>query len=107
MNETVVRQLARRRKAVVLASCCMSVLIVSMDATIVNVAIPSIRAGLSASPSQMQWVFDIYTLMVASLLLLSGAMADRFGRRRTFQIGLTVFASASLLCSVAPPTSKC
>ncbi|SBS77756.1 Drug resistance transporter, EmrB/QacA subfamily [uncultured Mycobacterium sp.] len=80
----------------------MSVLIVSMDATIVNVAIPSIRAGLSASPSQMQWVFDIYTLMVASLLLLSGAMADRFGRRRTFQIGLTVFASASLLCSVAP-----
>lgn len=85
----------------------MSVLIVSMDATIVNVAIPSIRAGLSASPSQMQWVFDIYTLMVASLLLLSGAMADRFGRRRTFQIGLTVFASAPCCAAWPPPTSKC
>lgn len=80
----------------------MSVLIVSMDVTIANVAIPSIRTDLSASPSQMQWVFDIYTLMVATLLLLSGATADRFGRRRTFQIGLTVFALASLLCSVAP-----
>ncbi len=54
----------------------------SIDVTIANVAIPSIRADLSASPSQMQWVIDIYTLMVASLLLLSGAMADRFGRRR-------------------------
>lgn len=102
VNESVVRQLSARRKAIVLASCCMSVLIVSLDATIINVAIPSIRAGLSASPAQMQWVFDIYTLMIASLLLLAGAMADRFGRRRIFQIGLTVFALASLVCSVAP-----
>ncbi|RDH74268.1 MFS transporter [Mycolicibacterium moriokaense] len=102
MNESAVGQLSRRRKAFVLASCCMSVLIVSTDVTIVNVAIPSIRAEFSASPSQMQWLVDIYTLMVASLLLLSGATADRFGRRRTLQIGLMVFASASLLCSVAP-----
>jgi len=102
VNETVVERLSRRHKAFVLASCCLSVLIVSIDVTIANVAIPSIRADLSASPSQMQWVIDIYTLMVASLLLLSGAMADRFGRRRTLQIGLTIFASASLLCSVAP-----
>ncbi|WP_396921324.1 MFS transporter, partial [Mycolicibacterium sp.] len=83
-------------------SCCLSLLIVSMDATIVNVAIPSIRADLKATPSQLQWVIDIYTLALASVLLLSGAMGDRFGRRRTFQVGLTVFATASLLCSVAP-----
>src|SRR3954462_5860916 len=73
-----------------------------MDATIVNVAIPNIRADLHASASQLQWVIDIYTLVLASLLLLSGATADRFGRRRTFQIGLTVFAIGSLLCSLSP-----
>ena len=102
MNETVVRSLSARRKAIILVSCCLSLLIVSMDATIVNVAIPSIRADLGASASQLQWVVDIYTLALASLLLLSGAAADRFGRRRTFQIGLTLFAVASLLCSIAP-----
>src|SRR5690242_7211146 len=73
-----------------------------MDATIVNVAIPNIRADLGAKASQLQWVIDIYTLVLASLLLLSGATADRFGRRRTFQIGLTVFALGSLLCSLSP-----
>ncbi|MGV0598984.1 MFS transporter, partial [Mycolicibacterium pulveris] len=85
-----------RRKAIILMSCCLSLLIVSMDATIVNVAIPSIRDDLNASASQLQWIIDIYTLVLASLLLLSGAAADRFGRRRTYQLGLTVFALASL-----------
>lgn len=83
-------------------TCCLSLLIVSMDATIVNVAIPSIRADLGASPSQLQWVVDIYTLVLASLLMLSGAAGDRFGRRRVFQIGLTIFALGSLMCSLAP-----
>ena len=102
MDETIVRSLSARRKGIILVSCCLSLLIVSMDATIVNVAIPNIRADLGASASQLQWVIDIYTLVLASLLLLSGAAADRFGRRRTFQIGLTVFAVGSLLCSLAP-----
>jgi EmrB/QacA subfamily drug resistance transporter len=99
VNATV---LTSRRKAIILVTCCMSLLIVSMDATIVNVAIPSIRTDLGASASQLQWVVDIYTLVLASLLLLAGAAADRFGRRRTFQIGLTVFAFGSLMCSLAP-----
>ncbi|MGV0716130.1 DHA2 family efflux MFS transporter permease subunit [Mycolicibacterium sp. XJ662] len=94
--------MSARRKAIILVTCCLSLLIVSMDATIVNVAIPSIRADLDASASQLQWVIDIYTLVLASLLLLAGAAADRFGRRRTFQLGLTIFATASLLCSIAP-----
>ncbi len=94
--------LSPRRKAIILASLCLSLLIVTMDATIVNVAIPSIRAELHASPPQLQWVIDIYTLVLASLLLLAGATADRFGRRRTFEVGLTVFAIGSLLCSLAP-----
>jgi EmrB/QacA subfamily drug resistance transporter len=94
--------LSRRRKLIILISCCLSLLIVSMDATIVNVAIPSIRTELGASASQLEWVIDIYTLVLASLLLLSGATADRFGRRRVFQTGLMVFAAGSLLCSLAP-----
>lgn len=102
MNETVVRSLSARHKGIILLSCCLSLLIVSMDATIVNVAIPSIRADFHASTSQIQWVIDIYTLVLASLLLLAGATGDRFGRRRTFQTGLTIFALASLMCSLAP-----
>jgi EmrB/QacA subfamily drug resistance transporter len=101
MNETV-GALSTRRKAIILTSCCLSLLIVSMDATIVNVAIPNIRAELGASTSQLQWVIDIYTLVLASLLMLSGATGDRFGRRRVFQIGLIIFAAGSLLCSLAP-----
>ncbi|MFT4125633.1 MAG: MFS transporter [Gordonia sp. (in: high G+C Gram-positive bacteria)] len=94
--------LTSRRKAAILATCCMSLLIVSMDATIVNVSLPAIRADLHASVSELQWVVDIYTLVLASLLMLSGATADRFGRRRVFQIGLLLFAVGSLLCSLAP-----
>ncbi|MCV7227633.1 MFS transporter [Mycolicibacterium komossense] len=101
MIETV-SGLSRGRKAIILVSCCLSLLIVSMDATIVNVAIPAIRSDLHASAQDIQWVIDIYTLVLASLLLLSGATADRFGRRRVFQIGLLVFAAGSLLCSLAP-----
>lgn len=101
MNATI-DTLTPRRKAIILVSCCLSLLIVSMDATIVNVAIPSIRTDLHASPSELQWVVDVYTLVLASLLMLSGATGDRFGRRRVFQIGLIVFAVGSLLCSLAP-----
>ncbi|MDT5335170.1 MAG: hypothetical protein QOD90_675 [Mycobacterium sp.] len=101
MNTTI-DTLTTRRKAIILVSCCLSLLIVSMDMTIVNVAIPAIRTDLRASASQLQWVLDVYTLVLASLLMLSGATGDRFGRRRVFQIGLTVFAIGSLLCSLAP-----
>jgi EmrB/QacA subfamily drug resistance transporter len=101
VNENV-GELSGRRKAIILFSCCLSLLIVSMDATIVNVALPTIRTDLFASPSQLQWVIDVYTLVLASLLLLAGATADRFGRRTVFQIGLGAFAVGSLLCSLAP-----
>src|ERR1700712_1816712 len=73
-----------------------------MDATIVNVAIPSIRTDLQASPSQLQWVVDVYTLVLASLLMLAGATGDRFGRRRGFPIGLVGFAPGSGLGTLAP-----
>src|SRR6201994_387748 len=91
-----------RRRWLILAICCMSLLIVGTDATIVNVALPAIRRDLGASVSGLQWAVDAYTLVLGSLLMASGSMADRFGRRRVFQIGLVLFTLGSLLCSLAP-----
>jgi EmrB/QacA subfamily drug resistance transporter len=86
---------------IVLGVCCLSLLLVGMDVTIVNVALPAIQHDLHASLSGLQWVVDAYTLVVASLLMLSGSISDRFGRRRVFQTGLVMFISGSLLCSMA------
>jgi EmrB/QacA subfamily drug resistance transporter len=80
----------------------MSLLIVGMDNTIVNVALPSIQREFHASVAGLQWTIDAYLVVLASLLMLSGSMADRFGRRRTFQLGLVIFTLGSLLCSLAP-----
>jgi EmrB/QacA subfamily drug resistance transporter len=90
-----------RRNAAILATCCLSLFVVSLDTTVVNVALPSIRRELDASVAGLQWVIDAYTVVLASLLTLSGSTADRVGRRRTFQFGLALFTGASLLCSVA------
>jgi EmrB/QacA subfamily drug resistance transporter len=91
-----------RRRLVILVTCCLALVLTAMDATIVNVALPAIRRELSASVAELQWSIDSYTIVVASCLLLAGSIADRFGRRRTFQVGLLVFSLGSLLCSVAP-----
>jgi EmrB/QacA subfamily drug resistance transporter len=80
----------------------MSLLVVSIDNTIVNVALPKIQRDLHASVSGLQWVIDGYTLVLASLLMLAGSSADRLGRRRVFQTGLALFTLGSLLCSVSP-----
>jgi EmrB/QacA subfamily drug resistance transporter len=93
---------SRGRRMLVLAICCMSLFIVGLDATIVNIALPSIQHDLHASVSGLQWTVDAYTLVLASFLMLSGSTADRVGRRRIFQIGLTLFTLGSLLCSLAP-----
>src|SRR6201981_1416478 len=74
------------------AICCMSLLIVGMDVTIVNVALPAIQKDLHAGLAGLQWILDAYTLVVASFLMLAGSMSDRFGRRRGFQVGLGVFS---------------
>ncbi len=95
-------ELSRKRRLLVLAICCLSLLVVVMDSTIVNVALHTIHLDLHASLSDLQWTIDAYTLVLASLLILSGSTGDRVGRRRTFQIGLAVFTLGSALCSVAP-----
>ncbi|MEH3053895.1 MAG: MFS transporter [Patulibacter minatonensis] len=86
----------------ILAICCFSLLLIGLDATAVNVALPSVRADLDASVAELQWTVDAYTVVMASFLMLAGATADRIGRRRTFVTGLLVFTGASVLCSVAP-----
>ncbi len=90
------------RPGLVLVICCLSMLIVGMDVTIVNVALPAIQRDLHASLSGLQWIVDAYTLVVASLLMLAGSMSDRFGRRRVFSDRpLSWFISGSVLCSIA------
>ena len=91
----------RRHRLFILCICCMSILMVSMDVTIVNVALPSLQHSLHTSIRGAQWAIDAYTLVLASLLLLSGSTADRIGRRKVFQIGLVIFSIGSLLCSLA------
>src|SRR5881398_3039277 len=95
-------QLSRPRRMLVLGICCMSLLIVGLDTTIVNVALPSIHRALNASVSGLQWTIDAYTLVLASLLMLAGSTADRIGRRLVFQIGLVVFSLGSLMCALSP-----
>jgi EmrB/QacA subfamily drug resistance transporter len=90
------------RPNLILGICCLSLLMVGMDVTIVNVALPAIQREFHASVSRLQWLMDAYTLVVASLLMLAGSTADRLGRRRIFQTGMALFTLASLLCSLAP-----
>src|SRR2546429_4142987 len=95
-------ELSRRRRFLVLATCCASIVVVIMDISIVNVALPTMRRDLHASVSGLQWTVDAYTLVLASFLVLAGSTADRVGRRRVFQIGLATFGLGSLLCGLAP-----
>jgi EmrB/QacA subfamily drug resistance transporter len=97
-----VPELTRNRRLVVLGICCFSLLIVGLDNTVVNVALPTIAAGLHVHVSGLQWIVDAYTMVLASLLMLAGATADRFGRRRVFRVGLAVLIIGSALCSAAP-----
>lgn len=89
------------RKWWTLVVVCAATFMLLLDVTIVVVALPDIKTALGASFSQLQWVTDAYALALASLLLTSGSIADKFGRRRIFSIGLVIFTLGSLLCGVA------
>src|SRR6266568_374849 len=91
----------RRVKLLTLGACCFGLFMVMLDNTIVNVALPSIQRELGASVMSLQLVVDAYILVFASLLLTAGALGDRFGRKRVFQVGLVVFTIASALCGLA------
>ncbi|MBO2458365.1 MFS transporter [Actinomadura violacea] len=90
-----------RRAGATLAAAVLGFFVITLDATIVNVALPSIRAALGGGITGLQWVVDGYTLMFAALLLSAGALSDRIGARRAFGAGLVVFVAASAACGLA------
>ena len=93
---------SRQSKPVVaLALVCVAMFMLMLDMTIVAVALPDIQADLNADLSDLQWVVDAYTLPVAALLLTAATLGDRFGRRRLYVIGMTVFTIGSLACALA------
>jgi EmrB/QacA subfamily drug resistance transporter len=97
MNE----QQLHHRRWISLLVLCGSLLVITLDNTILNVAVPSLVKDLNASTSQLQWIIDGYTIVFAGLLLTAGAMGDRFGRKGALQIGLAIFGVASLASAMA------
>jgi EmrB/QacA subfamily drug resistance transporter len=86
----------------VLTAAVLGSAVVSLDATVVNVALPTIGQELDARMSGLQWTVNGYSLTLAALILLGGSLGDRFGRRRIFVLGVVWFGAASLLCGLAP-----
>jgi MFS family permease len=95
-------EVASARGRWVLAAAVLGSGIAGVDSAVMNVALPIIGRDLSADFSQLQWTVTGYTLSLAALILLSGALGDHFGRRRVFLIGVVGFTGASVLCAVAP-----
>ncbi len=91
---------ARARRWTLVAVCTTTFMLL-LDITIVNVALPSIQRQLHAGLTGLEWVVDAYALTLAALILTAGALADRFGRRLLFMVGVVVFTGASLLCGLA------
>jgi EmrB/QacA subfamily drug resistance transporter len=93
------------RPWLVLAVCCSALFMTGLDTTIVNVGLPDIGRSLHTPVAGLQWTIAAYTVALASMLMFSGATADRIGRRAVFQVGLSLFTLASWLCSLAPNLS--
>ena len=85
----------------VLVVLCLSLMVLVIDMTVLNVAIPSLMRDLGATPSDIQWILDAYVLVYAGLLLTTGNLSDRYGRRRFLVIGLAMFGGASALAVMA------
>ncbi len=94
-----------RRARITLAAATIGFFMITLDAVIVNVALPSMREDLGGGVAGLQWVVDGYTLMFAGLLLSSGVITDRLGAKRAFGAGMVLFAAASTACAIAPSLS--
>ncbi len=90
-----------RRRWWTLAVLCLSLVVIGVDNTILNVALPTLVTDLDATTSQLQWIVDGYTLVFAGLLLTAGSLGDRFGRRGALTIGLVIFGLGSVLSAIA------
>ena len=94
-------EISERRRWLALYVLCVGMLMIVLDATIVNVALPTIQEDLGFSQNDLAWVVNAYLIAFGGLLLLSGRIGDLIGQRRIFLIGLAVFTAASLLCALA------
>src|SRR3954452_24578446 len=94
-------RLTDRQRWLALIVVCIGDLMIVLDATIVNVALPSIKADLGFTDSSLAWVADAYPLTFGGFMLLGGRVGDIFGARRIFLVGLTLFTLASLACGLA------
>jgi hypothetical protein len=90
-----------RRRRFLLGIMCLSLVMVVMAVSGLNVALPSMQGELDASASQLQWIVDVYALVFAALLLPAGALADRFGRKGSLLLGLAIFATGSAIGGIA------
>src|ERR1700731_1503489 len=97
-----VRKISCDRPALVLAACILASSLAFVDGSVVNVGLPAIGADLHGDATDLQWTINAYLLPLSALLLLGGAVGDRFGRRGTLIVGVSVFAIGSALCSAAP-----
>lgn len=91
-----------RSKRLTLIAAILGTMVVSVDGTVVNVALPTLREELGAGLATQQWVVEAYLLTLGSLILVAGSLGDLFGRRRIFTLGVAGFGAASLLCAAAP-----
>src|SRR3954454_18808057 len=91
----------RINPVVTIAVACLATVMLMLDISVINTALSSIAHGLDTGLSGLQWVVDAYTIPLAATVLTAGAVADRFGRRRLFLIGLTIFTISSALCGAA------
>lgn len=92
----------RRTKLFTLGAICFGLFMVMLDNTVVNLALPTIQQRLNAGLSELQWIVDAFTLLLASLMLTGGTLGDLYGRKRAFIVGLMVFTAGSLLCALSP-----
>src|SRR5882672_368483 len=106
MHRDRVAEKAEERRWLILVVLCFSLLVIVLDNSILNVAIPTIVRELHASNSQLQWMIDSYTLVFAGLLLTAGSLGDRFGRRPALQFGFAAFGAGSLLSALASDANQ-
>ena len=92
---------AEERRWLILGVLCFSLLVIVLDNSILNVALPSIVRELNASDSQLQWMVDAYTLVFAGLLLTMGSVGDKYGRRPALQAGFLIFGTGSALSALS------
>src|SRR5512139_1727707 len=96
-----IQERAYVRRWWILIVLCLSLVVITLDNTILNVALPTLVRDLDATNSQLQWIVDAYTLVFAGLLLTAGSLGDRYGRRPALQFGFAVFGVGSILAALA------